>query len=231
MDEHPLVSTPVGRARLDWYRAAGSQRAVVVLGHGTAAGVEAEDLQALARALPPLDITVVLATQPYRLENNWRVANEQSLDRAWEALWPSVSAGDVPVVAGGRSAGSQVACRTARRVGAYAVLALAYPLLGPGSAAELLSTGKPTTRSVSLISSPRCRRTSNWWRFQEQTTCSPPNRQASGRIPWRRSPTRSRCGWSSVYASRSETRNQPGMSRFSHLQRPDDDLELAPIGD
>jgi predicted alpha/beta-hydrolase family hydrolase len=82
MEEH-LVSTPVGTARLDWYRAVGSERAVVVLGHGTATGVEAKDLQALARALPPLEITVVLVTQPYRLKGNWRVANEQSLDQAW----------------------------------------------------------------------------------------------------------------------------------------------------
>jgi len=48
------------------------------------------------------------------------------------------------VISGGRSAGSQVACRTAEQLGAHAVLALAYPLLGPGSPAELLATGRPT---------------------------------------------------------------------------------------
>jgi predicted alpha/beta-hydrolase family hydrolase len=143
MDER-LVTTPVGSARLDRYAAQGAQRATVVLGHGTATGVEAADLQTLARALPPLAIEVVLVTQPYRVEGNYDVADEQSLDRAWTAIWPAVSGGRVPVVAGGRSAGSQVACRTARALGAYAVLALAYPLLGPGSPAELLATGKPT---------------------------------------------------------------------------------------
>src|ERR1700730_10795520 len=143
MDER-LVSTPVGRARLDWYPTPRTQRATLVLGHGTATGVEAMDLQALAQALPPLGITVVLVTQPYRLEGNPRVADEQSLDRAWTAIWPSVSGLGVPLVAGGRSAGSQVACRTARALGADAVLALAYPLLGPGSPAELLGTGRPT---------------------------------------------------------------------------------------
>jgi len=143
MDER-LVSTPVGTARLDWYAAQGTQRATVVLGHGTATGVEAADLQALARALPQLGIQVVLVTQPYRVEGNPEVADEQSLDGAWTAIWPSVSGGGVPVVAGGRSAGAQVACRTARAVGAQAVLALAYPLLGPGSPSELLATGRPT---------------------------------------------------------------------------------------
>jgi predicted alpha/beta-hydrolase family hydrolase len=141
--EERLVSTPVGTARLDWYTAQGTHRATVVLGHGTATGVEAMDLQALAHALPPRGITVVLVTQPYRFERNPRVSDEQSLDRAWTAIWPSRTAG-IPLVAGGRSAGSQVACRTARMLGADAVLALAYPLLGPGSPAEVLATGRPT---------------------------------------------------------------------------------------
>ncbi len=48
------------------------------------------------------------------------------------------------MISGGRSAGSQVACRTAAELGALAVLALAYPLLGPGSPRELLATGRPT---------------------------------------------------------------------------------------
>jgi uncharacterized protein len=143
MDER-FVPTPVGRARLAWYPAEGMQRATVVLGHGTATGVEAMDLQALAKALPPLGIEVVLVTQPYRVEDSYEVADEPSLDQAWTAIWPSVSGRDVPVIAGGRSAGSQVACRTARALGAHAVLALAYPLNGPGSPAELLATGRPT---------------------------------------------------------------------------------------
>jgi predicted alpha/beta-hydrolase family hydrolase len=116
---------------------------VVVLGHGTATGVEARDLQALAHALPIVGFTVVLVTQPYRVDVNYEVAGEESLDRAWTAIWPTVGGDGVPAVSGGRSAGSQVACRTARALGADAVLALAYPLLGPGSREELLRTGKP----------------------------------------------------------------------------------------
>jgi uncharacterized protein len=143
MDER-FVATPVGRARLDWYTAEGAQRATVVLGHGTATGVEASDLQILARTPPSVGIEVVLVTQPYRVEGNYEVADEQSLDRAWTAIWPAVSGAGVPVVSGGRSAGSQVACRTARALDAQAVLVLAYPLLGPGSPGELLATGKPT---------------------------------------------------------------------------------------
>jgi predicted alpha/beta-hydrolase family hydrolase len=139
-----FVPTPVGRARLDWFPADGPPRATLILGHGTATGVEAADLQALARALPPAGITVALVTQPYRVERDRRLADEWSLDTAWTAIWPSATTPGVPAIAGGRSAGSQVACRTAHQLGARAVLALAYPLLGPGSSEELLSTGPPT---------------------------------------------------------------------------------------
>lgn len=48
------------------------------------------------------------------------------------------------MIAGGRSAGSQLACRTAKTLGARGVIALSYPLLGPGSPRELLSTELPT---------------------------------------------------------------------------------------
>jgi uncharacterized protein len=139
-----LVPTPAGDARLDWFPAQGQPRAVALLGHGTATGVEAADLQALAAVLPQRGITVALVTQPYRVEGNPRVADEASLDAAWRAVWPRAAGLGLPVISGGRSAGSQVACRTAAGLGALAVLALAYPLLGPGSRRELLGTGRPT---------------------------------------------------------------------------------------
>jgi hypothetical protein len=143
------VETPAGRASIAWHEAATPARAVLALGHGSATGVEAPDLQAIAAALPPLGITVALVTQPYRLARSLGSkgpgrSDEQSLDSAWQAVWPHITAVGTPVIAGGRSAGSQVACRTAKELGASAVVALAYPLLGPGSPAELLSTGLPT---------------------------------------------------------------------------------------
>jgi hypothetical protein len=139
-----LVPTPVGTAGVTWYPAHGSARAVALLGHGSATGVEAPDLQALAAALPRQGVTVALVTQPYRLSRSRAGSDEASLDAAWRALWPLAASPGLPVISGGRSAGSQVACRTAEQLGAHAVLALAYPLLGPGGPAELLAVGRPT---------------------------------------------------------------------------------------
>ena len=139
-----LIPTPVGKAGVTWYPAHGSARAVALLGHGTATGIEAPDLQALAAVLPRQGVTVALVTQPYRLSRRRAGSDQASLDAAWTALWPLAAGPGLPVISGGRSAGSQVACRTAGRLGAHAVLALAYPLLGPGSPGELLATGRPT---------------------------------------------------------------------------------------
>jgi predicted alpha/beta-hydrolase family hydrolase len=139
-----LVPTPVGTAGITWHPAQRPARAVAVLGHGTATGVEAPDLQALAAALPGRGVSVALVTQPYRMSRTRAGCDEASLDAAWQALWPIISGLGLPVFSGGRSAGSQVACRTAEQLGAHAVLALAYPLLGPGSPEELLTTSKPT---------------------------------------------------------------------------------------
>ena len=44
------------------------------------------------------------------------------------------SLGGLPVVAGGRSAGARVACRTSEVTGAAAVLCLAFPVHPPGKA-------------------------------------------------------------------------------------------------
>ncbi len=83
-----LVPTPVGTAGITWHRAPGPARAVVLLGHGTATGVEAADLRALATALPDHGISVALITQPYRMNRSRTGSDEASLDAAWKAVWP-----------------------------------------------------------------------------------------------------------------------------------------------
>lgn len=148
MPEQETVGTPAGDARITWHSAQ-RPRLVLALSHGAGGGIEARDLQALATALPAHGITVALVEQPWRVAGKRLAPAPKTLDTGWRALWPALERPGQPVVAGGRSAGARVACRTARELGAYAVLALSFPLHPPGKpeksrAAELLESGVPT---------------------------------------------------------------------------------------
>lgn len=142
------VETPAGQARITWHHAR-SPRLVLAVSHGAGGGIEARDLQVLAAALPARDVTVALVEQPWRVAGKKLAPAPKTLDAGWRALWPALGAPGLPVVAGGRSAGARVACRTAAELGAHAVLALSFPLHPPGRpeksrAAELLGAGAPT---------------------------------------------------------------------------------------
>jgi uncharacterized protein len=129
-----LVATPAGPARITWHRPppGGPARAVLALGHGAGGGIEARDLAALAAALPARGVSVALVEQPWRVAGRKLAPAPKTLDTGWAGLWPALAAPGLPVVAGGRSAGARVACRTAGELGAAAVLALAFPLHPPG---------------------------------------------------------------------------------------------------
>ncbi|MEU6310174.1 alpha/beta family hydrolase [Streptomyces sp. NPDC047014] len=142
------VDTPAGEARILWHPARRA-RLVLAVSHGAGGGVEARDLQALAAALPARGITVALVEQPWRVAGKKVAAAPKVLDEGWRGLWPALAAPGPPVVAGGRSAGARVACRTSAGLGAAGVLALAFPLHPPGRpeksrAAELTGSGLPT---------------------------------------------------------------------------------------
>lgn len=143
------VPTPVGDARVTWHPARAGARAVLAVSHGAGGGIEARDLRALAAELPARGITVALVEQPWRVAGRKVAPAPRTLDAGWTAVWPALSAPGLPVVAGGRSAGARVACRTAAALGARAVLALAFPLHPPGKpeksrAGELTGSGVPT---------------------------------------------------------------------------------------
>ncbi|MFT2015180.1 alpha/beta family hydrolase [Streptomyces sp. 796.1] len=146
--ERVTVQTPTGDARITWHRAPGA-RLVLALGHGAGGGIEARDLVALAATLPPRGVSVALVEQPWRVAGKKLAPAPKTLDTGWRALWPALAGPGVPVVAGGRSAGARVACRTGRELGARAVLALSFPLHPPGKpeksrADELAGAGLPT---------------------------------------------------------------------------------------
>ncbi|WP_190138968.1 alpha/beta hydrolase family protein [Streptomyces longispororuber] len=141
------VDTDAGVARITWHPAA-EPRLVLALGHGAGGGIEARDLRALAAELPAHGVTVALVEQPWRVAGKKVAPAPTTLDTGWRGLWPALARPGLPVVAGGRSAGARVACRTAAELGAAAVLALSFPLHPPGKpeksrAHELLGAGVP----------------------------------------------------------------------------------------
>ncbi|MFI7349970.1 alpha/beta family hydrolase [Streptomyces sp. NPDC049936] len=142
------VETDAGTARITWHRAR-KPRLVLAVSHGAGGGIEARDLRALAAALPAHGVSVALVEQPWRVAGKKLAPAPKTLDTGWRGIWPALTAPGLPVIAGGRSAGARVACRTARELGAHAVLALSFPLHPPGRpeksrADELLAAGVPT---------------------------------------------------------------------------------------
>jgi predicted alpha/beta-hydrolase family hydrolase len=127
------LETPQGTARVH-LREAEQPRAGLVLGHGAGGGVEAPDLVAAAEAARSVGVIVALVEQPYRVAGRRSSPRAPQLDAAWISVVEHLRAHELaglPLVAGGRSAGARVACRTAEATGAVAVLCLAFPLEPP----------------------------------------------------------------------------------------------------
>ena len=130
------IDTPHGPARVE-LRVAEQPVGGLALGHGAGGGIQAADLRATARAAGAAGFTVALVEQPYRVAGRRSPAPASQLDAAWLAVMAHLRdgvLGGIPLVAGGRSAGARVACRTAAQAGANAVLCLAFPLHPPGRA-------------------------------------------------------------------------------------------------
>jgi predicted alpha/beta-hydrolase family hydrolase len=148
-----MVETPGGPASAEVFPVPrGRPRRTLVLGHGAGGGTHARDLQALAQALPASGTSVVLVEQPWRVAGKKVAGPPPTLDVAWVAVLAELAQAKLlgpTLIAGGRSAGARVACRTAATVGAAAVLALSFPLHPPGRPErsrvdELLAAGVPT---------------------------------------------------------------------------------------
>ena len=127
------IETPHGPARAH-VRPADDARGLLVLGHGAGGGVGARDIVAAAGAALAEGFTVALVEQPYRVAGRRAPAPAHQLDAAWLAVVERLRGGDLAglaFVAGGRSLGGRVACRTAAAAGAVGVLCLAFPLQPP----------------------------------------------------------------------------------------------------
>ena len=127
------IDTPFGTANAH-LGSADDPRAALVLGHGAGGGVQAKDLAAVARVARSVGLNVALVEQPYRVAGRRSPAPAHQLDAAWTAVIEHLLAGELgglALVAGGRSSGARVACRTAEATGAVGVLCLAFPLQPP----------------------------------------------------------------------------------------------------
>jgi uncharacterized protein len=144
------VDTPQGPGKL-YVDPAEQPSSLLVLGHGAGGGVGAADLELLATSLPGLGTTVVRFEQPWRTAGRTAGAPPPKLDEAWRAAlgWMAEQEwAQYPLLAGGRSAGARVACRTASDTNPVAIVCLAFPLHLPGRpeksrVAELLAPAVP----------------------------------------------------------------------------------------
>jgi uncharacterized protein len=128
------LATQYGPARAHVHHAEGA-RGALVLGHGAGGGVTARDLVVAQQAALGAGVSVALVEQPYRVAGRRSPAPAQQLDTAWIAVVEQLRGGALsgqPLIAGGRSAGARVACRTAAATGAAGVLCLAFPEHPPG---------------------------------------------------------------------------------------------------
>jgi uncharacterized protein len=127
------VDTPHGPANVHLHLTA-EPRAALVLGHGAGGGVTSPDLVAVTVAARSDGVSVALVEQPYRVAGRRAPAPAARLDAAWTAVLEHLLASELrglPLVAGGRSSGARVACRTAEATGAVGVICLAFPLQPP----------------------------------------------------------------------------------------------------
>ena len=128
------LETPHGPARAH-LEMDDDARGLLVLGHGAGGGIGARDLLAVARVARSEALAVALVEQPYKVAGRRSPAPAAHLDAAWEAVVTSLSAGELrglPLIAGGRSSGARVACRTAAATGVVGILCLAFPVHAPG---------------------------------------------------------------------------------------------------
>ena len=128
------VETPHGPAGAHLHPA-DEPRAALVLGHGAGGGVDGAVIW-WRRPRPRCrsEVSVALVEQPYRVAGRRSPPPAPRLDAAWTAVVDHLRArraAGLPLIAGGRSAGARVACRTAEATGAVAVLCLAFPLQPP----------------------------------------------------------------------------------------------------
>lgn len=111
---------------------------LAVLTHGAGGNPDTPDVLAAGSAARGLGAVTALVTQPYRVKGARAPGSAARQDAAWVELVGELlgltarNGAALPLIQCGRSNGARVACRTARRLDAIGVIALAFPLHPPG---------------------------------------------------------------------------------------------------
>jgi predicted alpha/beta-hydrolase family hydrolase len=133
------ISTLAGPARAWIDEPSGRPVFLLVLTHGAGGGVDSADVLAAGQAGTQAGGLVARVLQPYRVAGARAPGSARRQDAAWLEVIAALRTGPgagLPLIAGGRSNGARVACRTAVAAGAVAAVALAFPLHPPGKAEE-----------------------------------------------------------------------------------------------
>lgn len=145
------VPTPHGPARVFLQRPAGRPTGLLVLGPGASGQIRAADLQLAIEVAVAHGMAAALVEPAYRVAGRTVPPRGLQADTAWTAVVERLVADlpGLPLVTGGRSFGSRVACRTSAATGSVAVLCLAFPEHPPGAPeksrqAELSAVTVPT---------------------------------------------------------------------------------------
>lgn len=132
------IETTRGAATVSLRVAEGS-RGLLVLGPGASGKTDSKDLLAVADAVHAAGVSVAIVTPPYAAAGKKVPPRGSASDEAWIDVVGALrdELPDQPVVTGGRSFGSRVACRTSDATGSVGVLCLAFPLHPPGKPEKL----------------------------------------------------------------------------------------------
>ena len=121
-----LIQTTMGPGRVT---VCGDGDSLLAIGHGAGGQSWSKDILASRDAALERGWVVALVDQPWRVAGRKVADRPPVLDDAWVPIVESLRTtnGARRLVVAGRSAGARVACRTSSRLGADAVLCLAFP--------------------------------------------------------------------------------------------------------
>lgn len=149
------IETPHGLARAHLHPAADAKAALVMC-HGAGVGAGSPDLVLATEVANEAGVSVALVEMPYLVAGRKSPQPAAQLDLCFTTVIGELQSDQLaglPLLAGGRSMGARVACRTAGGLEAIAVLCLAFPVRPPtrkgqppkpGRMDELDAVGVPT---------------------------------------------------------------------------------------